>query len=345
MIYLSIYPRFGVAVAMSKVEQQPVGAAEIRAWTRETLTARKAESEAAEAATTLPTAAEPRTLSSLPAELLAIVAEKLAAEGPLAYLVRFAAASALCLAAAQAELRGAVLEAQEYWLGPQWDLCRQCFVVGYPPEHARFREDYTWIWNTLANHPYFRLPKDLVTIPPRTFEGLSLTQLAIPGTVTTIGEQAFKRTLFTELTLPAALTTIDHNAFEECTSLIELNLADTTITTIGIGAFWNCTSLTSVTLPSALTIVSQSAFYRCTSLTSVTLPSALTIIGKTAFAHCTSPTELTFPSSLATIGNRAFEGCASLNYYELALPASLIDIGLRAFDELGGEGSPPFIPP
>jgi len=91
--------------------------------------------------------------------------------------------------------------------------------------------------DALVAHPHFRLPNDLVTIPPRAFEGTSLTHLTFPATVTTIGD----------------------GAFMNCASLTSIALPDT-VTTIGSGAFAGCCSLSQLTLPAALTTLGKNAF-------------------------------------------------------------------------------------
>ena len=85
---------------------------------------------------------EPRTLATLPTELLTLVAENLDTHS----LAQFAAASTVCLAAAHGVLRAALLAAVE-----------RCLLPG-----GR-------ISNTLAVCPYFRLPDDLVVLPERAF--------------------------------------------------------------------------------------------------------------------------------------------------------------------------------
>ena len=100
-------------------------------------------------------------LSSLPAELLALVAEELDAP----CLARFAAACAACLAAAQSELRAALLE-----------TVLLCLEPGAGP-----------FSNALVASPHFFLPDDLVDLPEGAFYGnTALTELMLPAGVTTM---------------------------------------------------------------------------------------------------------------------------------------------------------------
>ena len=141
-----------------------------------------------------------RTFSCLPAELLALVAEELDTR----CLARFAAACAACLAAAQADLRAALLEA-----------VKLCLEPGTGP-----------VSNALVASPHFCLPDDLVLLPEGTFYGnTSVTELTLPAGIGTIEENAFRScSKLVKLALPAALTTIGNDALAECSSLTELNL-------------------------------------------------------------------------------------------------------------------------
>merc|ERR1712166_401158 len=124
-------------------------------------------------------------LSSLPLELVTVVAEKLDTRS----LAHFAAASAACLAAAQHELRVALRAAVERCLLPG----RSCKGMG-----------------ALVKARAFRLPDDLVAIPSGAFMHCTLTQVTLPAIVTHIGNGCGS---LRELTLSAALTTIGTSAF------------------------------------------------------------------------------------------------------------------------------------
>ena len=85
----------------------------------------------------------PRTLSALPAELLALVTGELDA----LCLARFAAACAACLTAAQSELRAALLA-----------VVKLCLEPGAGP-----------FSKALVASPHFCLPDDLVILPEGAF--------------------------------------------------------------------------------------------------------------------------------------------------------------------------------
>jgi len=188
-------------------------------------------------------------LSSLPLELVTVVAEKLDTRS----LAHFAAASAACLAAAQHELRVALRAAVERCLLPG----RSCKGMG-----------------ALVKARAFRLPDDLVAIPSGAFMHCTLMHCTLPATVTYIGNGAFWGCgSLRELTLSAALTTIGTSAFTHCISLTELTLP-ATVTTIRARAFSGCNNLRKLTLSTDLATIGDQAFNNCYSLTEFALPAA-----------------------------------------------------------------------
>tara|TARA_B100000768_G_C11085293_1_gene292599 strand:- start:97 stop:648 length:552 start_codon:yes stop_codon:yes gene_type:complete len=177
----------------------------------------------------------PRTLSALPAELLGLVAEEL----DVRCLARFAAACAACLAAAQSELRAALLVA-----------VKLCLEPGAGP-----------FSKALVASPYFCLPDDLVILPESAFYyNTSVTELTLPATLTTIGNDALAEcSSLTELNLPVALTSLGSSSFLGAASLRELTLP-AAISTIGEGSFMSCSALAKITLPDALTSLAGATF-------------------------------------------------------------------------------------
>ena len=131
----------------------------------------------------------PRTLSSLPPELITLVAEEL----DLSSLARLAAASTVCLAAAQGELRAALRTAVQ-----------RSLVPGAGP-----------VSEALLACPQFCIPDGLAIIPIGAFRETSLISITLPATVTTINHLGFSRcTSLIEITLLAGLTTISYGAFK-----------------------------------------------------------------------------------------------------------------------------------
>ena len=188
---------------------------------------------------------EPCRLTSLPAELLTLVAEALDAQS----LAAFAAASAACLAAAHSELRARLLGVVVRCLVPGASL----LTPGVFPSR---------ISNAQVACPYFRFPDDLVAMKGGAFsDNTSLTKLdCLPAALTTIGNCAFRGCFsLRELTLPESLITIGYGAFEECISLRELTRCVSS-------------SLTQLTLPAAMSTIDNYAFDGCESLVEISLP-------------------------------------------------------------------------
>ena len=197
-------------------------------------------------------------LSSLPAELLALVAEELDAP----CLGRFAAACAACLAAAQSELRAALLE-----------MVLLCLEPGEGP-----------FSNALVASPHFFLPDDLVDLPEGAFYGnTALTELMVPAGVTTMPANACCGcSNLVKLALPAALNTIGDEALAECSSLTELTLP-AALTSLGSNSLLGASSLRELTLPAALSTIGCGCFMSCSALVEITLPDALTSLAGATF--------------------------------------------------------------
>ena len=127
------------------------------------------------------------TLSSLPSDLLSLVAETCNRRELLDVqcLANFAAASTEFLMAAKRELRVSLLVAVLRCLEPE-------------PGNG-------WMSDALVACPYFRLPRGLVVIPTGAFFSCnSLAKLALPDTLTTIGTRAFLSCCsLTVMSLPA----------------------------------------------------------------------------------------------------------------------------------------------
>ena len=253
---------------------------------------------------------EPRTLLTLPAELLALVA-KLANSRCLAKL---ASTCTTWREASQDALGTAMLfhvrRCMTPYKGLIW-LIRDALVVcrhdqSGPPRSTNssspgactfscggrlrlWRADGTAAFRHRQVSPHFCIPEDLATVFTGSFAGC---------------------TTLTTLTLPAAINSIKDDAFSHCTALASLTLP-ASLTFLGAGAFSGCLALTSLTLPATLTRIGDGAFSGCTALTSVILPAALTSLGKNAFSGCTALTSLTLPSALSAdmeIGKNAFNG-------------------------------------
>ena len=268
---------------------------------------------------------EPRTLISLPTELLTLVAEELDLHG----LARFADACKGCLAAAHGELRAALRTAVRLCLEPGAGPVSDARTSRQGEGAARGTGKRRHQLAILVACPYFHFPDDLVDLPDDCFRGATLTKLILPAGLATIGYGAFWNSSLSSLTFPETLTATGKSSCYRCTSLLEVSLPPT-LTTISDGSFYGCVSISSIVLPLALTTIGSKSFFNCASLKELTLPPSLTTIGGFAFAGCSSLAELALPSTaLTTIGRCAFYRCSALT--SLALPATLTILGDCAF--------------
>ncbi|MBE6182592.1 MAG: hypothetical protein E7148_07885, partial [Rikenellaceae bacterium] len=130
-------------------------------------------------------------------------------------------------------------------------------------------------------------------------------------------------TALEKVSLPASLKSLREYAFQDCSSLKEIEFAQTgALDSIGHGVFQNCTALSTVTIPASVTTI-DSGFAGCTALESVQFAenSKLTTIkgdewynegsASGAFAECTSlkTFDATHCTQLNTISNLTFYGC------------------------------------
>lgn len=149
-----------------------------------------------------------------------------------------------------------------------------------------------------------------------------------------------------------SINDIDLSAIKNLTTLMKLDLSETSITSLPENFMYNRTSLVEVRLPSTLNSIGNSAFYGCTSLNTFDLNGITTIgadvfngcasmsfinlkgvqtIGSGAFANCTKLNNVDL-STVQYIGHEAFKGCTSIQSVDLT---SIIAIGYLPSEEGG----------
>ena len=128
----------------------------------------------------------------------------------------------------------------------------------------------------------FELPKTIVRIGARTFQGKNISSITIGNNVTTIDEGAFQdcKSLTTVIfvTGGTAGLKIGDNAFRGCSLVTAFELPDR-LKTIGEGAFYGCSTITEIVVPEGTTEIGNYAFGACNKLETVSLPSTLTKLG------------------------------------------------------------------
>ena len=143
--------------------------------------------------------------------------------------------------------------------------------------------------------------QNVTVIDKKAFEGISLTNIALPNNLKTIGDEAFYQNNLTTVNIPNGVTSIGNSAF-------------------------NSNQLTNVTIPNSVTAIGELAFYS-NQLTDVTIPNGVITIGKSAFEG-NQLNKLTISDNVTTIGELAFSNNQLTN---VTIPSSVTTIGRRAF--------------
>lgn len=119
---------------------------------------------------------------------------------------------------------------------------------------------------------------------------------------------------------------IDLSAIKNLTTLMKLDLSETSITELPEDFMYNRTSLVEVKLPATLAKIGDSAFCGCTGLKSFDL-NGITEIGTDVFYECSSLSYINL-NGVQTIGDQAFYNCSKLNGIDLS---TVLSIGYSAF--------------
>lgn len=121
---------------------------------------------------------------------------------------------------------------------------------------------------------------------------------------------------------------IDLSAIKNLTTLMKLDLSETTISSLPDQFMYNRSSLVEVKLPSTLKSIGNSAFYGCSALQSFDL-NGITTIGSNVFYGCHSLSYINL-SGVQSIGSSAFRKCSKLNNIDLS---TVVYIGSYAFSD------------
>lgn len=119
---------------------------------------------------------------------------------------------------------------------------------------------------------------------------------------------------------------IDLSAIRNLTTLMKLDLSETTISSLPDQFMYNRSSLVEVKLPSTLKSIGNDAFYGCSALQTFDL-NGITTIGSSVFSNCRSLSYINL-TGVQSIGNSAFSGCSKLNNIDLS---TVSYIGSSAF--------------
>lgn len=119
---------------------------------------------------------------------------------------------------------------------------------------------------------------------------------------------------------------VDLRAIKNLTTLMKLDLSETTISSLPDQFMYNRSSLVEVKLPSTLKSIGYGAFYGCSALQSFDL-NGITTIGSFVFYGCRSLSYINL-TGVQSIGNDAFSYCSRLNNIDLS---TVVSIGGDAF--------------
>ncbi len=125
----------------------------------------------------------------------------------------------------------------------------------------------------------------------------------------------------------------DLSAIKNLTSLMKLDLSETTITALPSNFMYNRSTLLEVKLPSTLASIGEYAFYGCKMLQAFDL-NGITTIGNSVFSGCESLPYINL-QGVETIGNYAFQNCTKLSGIDLSTVRSIGSYGFGACTSLG----------
>lgn len=125
---------------------------------------------------------------------------------------------------------------------------------------------------------------------------------------------------------------VDLSAIKNLTSLMKLDLSETSITSLPAGFMRNRQSLVEVKLPSTLNSIGNYAFYGCTSLETFDLK-GIKSIGGSVFEGCRTLLGMNL-SGVETIGDKAFKDCVKLNNIDLSTVENIGDYGFAGCTSL-----------
>lgn len=171
-------------------------------------------------------------------------------------------------------------------------------------------------------------------LPAHAFDRChSLTSVRLRTTLQGIGDYAFNQcSSLTSFTFPSRLTAIGQFAFNG-SGLVKADMSPAmSMSTIGDYAFAACRSLESVTIPASVSSIGTGAFYLDSSLTDITLPAAVTVISDLTFAGLENlrDTDGILNDNITEIGDYALARWSSVKTAHL--PENLESLGDHAME-------------
>ncbi len=145
----------------------------------------------------------------------------------------------------------------------------------------------------------------------------------IPKSVVSIGERAFEGCKATYITIPESVKKIGAYAFVDCLNVTTVILPPT-IEEIPNDCFNGCQYLNNVALPDTVKSIGKNAFKGCKRMTNFTMGANVEKVGDSAFADCTNMTKFAFPDSVKSIGTLVFDGDRKLKTVRFSANSGLV---------------------
>ena len=198
------------------------------------------------------------------------------------------------------------------------------------------------------------IPYGVENIYEKTFTGLNIEKINIPGSVQEIGARAFENcTSLVSVTIENGVSVIDGYVFKNCSSLESIVIPNSVrefwdmvfegctslksavvgsgISNEPYGMFEGCTALENVIINEGAYSIFPYAFRGCTGLKSVTIPETVKYISDYSFEGCSALTEIVIPDRVTRIESNVFKGCSALS--RVVIPKNVTYIGPEAFYE------------
>ena len=195
------------------------------------------------------------------------------------------------------------------------------------------------LFNGCSDLEIVSIPSELTEIGNGAFSGCRLASISLPQSIEKIGNEAFAYNPFTEFNFPGNLKTIGDKALYDCGLVFNKLSFHEGLVSIGCEAFsgdykWyydtdkRC-NIKSISLPSSLEFIGADAFNGST-FTEVTIPIAMTEVSDGAFSGCEKLQKVFLHENVDAIGASAFANTGIIN---ITLPEKLTAIGANAFKE------------
>lgn len=159
-----------------------------------------------------------------------------------------------------------------------------------------------------------------------------ITSVVIEYGLSNIGNYSFNGlTNLQSVTLPtdSKFKHIGKIAFSGCSSLTQINLADTKVSTIGTSAFRK-TGLTEITFPTTVHTLNDQVCEESPNLQKVTFLGKTTTLGNRTFSYCSALSDVTLGENFTQFSWEMFRFCTRLS--SITIPAAVTKLSSNVFN-------------